>query len=102
MRGVGVPLLILVLALGGCVHPAPPMSWQRMDGQPVDPVAFQPAYLQCRGDAYAAATNAPAAAMPNIYLLAAAEGNRDQTREAVMQGCMSKSGYVFAPAPGSH
>jgi hypothetical protein len=80
---------------------APPMSWQRMDGRPADPATFQPVFLQCKGDAYdayAAATNAPGAVYPNIYLLAAAERNRNQTLDAVMQGCMSKAGYVWATA----
>jgi len=63
------------------------MAWQRLDGRPVDHAAFQPVFLQCKGDAYAVAANA----YPNVYLLAAAEGNRNQTREAVMEGCMGKS-----------
>ena len=93
---------LLLLAIGGCAHAPPPMTWQRMDGQSLDPVAFQPIYLQCKGDAFASAANAPAAAVPNIYLVATAEGNRNQTRDAVMQGCMSKSGYIYAPVPAPH
>jgi hypothetical protein len=36
-----------------------------------------------------------------LSLLTAAEGKRNQTREAVMEGCMSKSGYVYAPVAGT-
>lgn len=95
MRRMGY---LLLLGLGACATAPPPMSWQRMNGQPVDSAAFQPVFLQCKGEAFAAAANAPAAALPNVYLLAAAEGNRNQTRDAVMGGCMSKSGYVWTTA----
>ena len=43
----------------------------------------------------ASAANAPAASYPNIYLLAVAERNRQDTRDAVMQACMSRAGYVW-------
>lgn len=83
-------------ALAGCAT-QPQMTWKRADGGPPD-AAFQPAYTQCRGEAAQAAAGSPAPAIPSTYGIVAAHRQREETLDAVMQGCMSKRGYVWTPA----
>jgi hypothetical protein len=45
----------------------------------VDPKEFQKAFVECRDDPAAVAANSPQPLYPNIYLLAAAQGQRNQT-----------------------
>lgn len=87
----------------GCAT-QPQMVWMRLDGKPAsgDPAQvqqFQLAQIQCRGEAATVTANAPQPAYPSIYLLAAAQGQRNQTIDAVMQACMSKAGYVWTADP---
>jgi hypothetical protein len=93
-------ILLLALACAGCV-PVGTMVWVRADGRPLDPridPKFQSTLAQCRADAYVAAARAPAAAYPDLYVVAAAERNRADTRVAVMMACMSRAGYLFVRA----
>jgi hypothetical protein len=68
-----------------------------MDGGPLD-AGFQPAFLQCRGEAAQAAANSPAPVIPNMYAVMAAQQQRNETLALVMTGCMSKRGYVLVEA----
>lgn len=68
-----------------------------MDGAPLDP-GFQPAFLQCRGEAAQSAANSPAPVIPNMYTVMAAQQQRNETLVMVLTGCMSKRGYVLVDA----
>jgi hypothetical protein len=74
------------------------MAWVRTDGKPfdyrIDP-KFQSSLAQCRADAYLAASRVPAAASPDLFVVAAAERNRVETRVALVMACMSRAGYVW-------
>src|SRR5262245_4777544 len=97
------PILILALVCAGCV-PQSQMAWVRTDGRPFDPKIdpkFQSTLAQCRADAYVSASHVPAAAYPDIYVVAAAERNRAETRLAVMLACMSRAGYVWVRVTGT-
>jgi hypothetical protein len=95
-------VLFLALAASACATaPATHSEWRGVNGWPVNPAEYQKAFVECRGDAAAVAANSPQPAVPNIYLLAAAQGQRNQTLDAVMQGCMSKRGYVFVQVPNA-
>lgn len=87
----------MALLCGGCVTQpqGPPMAYYRVNGEPVDPAGLDMATTQCKGDAYQAAANTPGAAYPNIYLVASAKKNQDDTRAAVMLACMSRAGYIY-------
>jgi hypothetical protein len=69
-----------------------------MDGTPLDS-GFQTAHIQCRGEAAQAAANSPAPVIPNMYAIALAQRQRNDTLDAVTQACMAKRGYVFVQAP---
>lgn len=78
------------------MQPAPPpMAYYRIDGKPIDQVSLVQSQTQCKGDAYQAAANAPAAAIPSIYAVAIAQRNQQDTRDAVMLACMSRAGYIY-------
>jgi hypothetical protein len=93
-------VLLLALVCAGCV-PQTQVTWVRTDGKPLDAKTdpkFQSTAAQCRADAYVSASNAPAAASGDVFLVAAAERNRAETRTAIMLACMSRSGYVLVRA----
>lgn len=54
------------------------MAWQRLDGRPVNPWAFERAMAECRSRAY----------------------DRDEAAVQVMQRCMARRGYVWGEAYG--
>lgn len=83
----------LFLSVAACVS-APPMTWQRIDGRPVDG-AINQATVECRGEAAQAAAASPAPMIPSTYAIVAAHNQRQDTLDAVMQGCMSKRGYAW-------
>jgi len=73
------------------------MVWVRTDGRPLDAATdpkFQSTWAQCRADAYVSASRIPPATDPGLYVVAAAERNRADTRAAVTMACMSRAGYV--------
>ena len=91
--------LFLSLWVAGCAT-APPMTWQRIDWRPVDGKINQ-AIVECRGEAAQAAAGSPSPAIPSTYAIVAAHNQRQDTLDAVMQGCMSKRGYAWVPAAKS-
>src|SRR5262245_41479818 len=99
MRGAKMKrfsILLLGLVCVGCV-PQTRMSWVRTDGKPLDSATdpkFQSTWAQCRADAYVSASHIPPATDPGLYVVAAAERNRADTRAAVTMACMSRAGYV--------
>jgi len=87
--------LIGGLTVSACATaPTTHAEWHRGDGRPVEPMAFQRSFLECRGQAAAAATNSP-----TPKLLGAATGQRNETVNAVLSGCMSQRGYVLVQIP---
>jgi hypothetical protein len=93
-------ILILALACAGC-GPQSELAWVRTDGKPLDAKTdpkFQSTWAQCREHAYVSASNAPAATSGDLFLVAAAERNRAETRGAIVQACMSRAGYVLVRA----
>ena len=100
MRSLIAP--IALIAMSGCAT-APALTWQRIDGHQIDD-GVQRAVVECRGEAAQAAAGSPAPAFPSTYAIVAAHNQRQDTLDAVMQGCMSKRGYVLgiaAPQGGS-
>jgi hypothetical protein len=90
-------ILLLALVCVGCV-PQIRMAWVRTDGKPLDAKIdpkFQSTLAQCRADAYVSASHVPGAAYPDLFVVAAAERNRAETRVAVAFACMSRAGYVW-------
>src|SRR5690348_3045811 len=75
MKSLKVAVLGVALFSGGC---ASQMAWQRTDGRPVHPWAFDRAMSECRSRAY----------------------DRDEAAVQVMQRCMARRGYVWAEAYG--
>jgi hypothetical protein len=96
MRFVAV---FAVAALVGCTT-QPRMTWQRIDGRPMDET-LHTAMVQCRSEAAQAAAGSPAPVIPSMYGIVAAKQQRDETLDAVMQGCMSKRGYAWVVAAPS-
>lgn len=92
--------LACCLLLGACA-PTVHAEWHRLDGMPPTQPDLQQSFLTCRGQAAATAANSPQAVYPNIYLLAAAQNQRNQTMDDVMQGCMSQHGYVLVQVPNT-
>jgi len=88
--------MIMAAAVGGCAT-QPPMTWQRMGGGPLGP-EFDIAVVQCKGEAAQAAAGSPGPAFPSTYAIVAAHNQRQETLDAVMQGCMSKRGYAWVRA----
>jgi hypothetical protein len=75
MKLFKVAVVGVALFSAGC---ASQMAWQRMDGRPVHPWAFDRAMAECRDRAY----------------------DRDESAVQVMQRCMARRGYVWAEAYG--
>jgi hypothetical protein len=98
MRTVSASIFGALLLLGACAS-RPTMVWERVDGSPKrDPAELHKAVTECRGDAAQAAAASPAPAIPSTYAIVAARNQREETLDAVMQGCMSKRGWALVPA----
>ena len=97
---VGLAATAVCAMLVGCATgPEMRSTWVRIDGQPASQPDVEQSILQCRGQAAASAANTPQAAYPNIYMMAAAQNQRNETLAMVMQGCMSQRGYVLVQMP---
>jgi hypothetical protein len=95
-------ILVLALVCAGCL-PQSQVAWVRTDGRPLDAKSdpkFQATAAQCRADAYVSTNNGPVA--PDIFVAAAAERNRAETRGAMMMACMSRAGYVLVRVTGTY
>lgn len=90
--------LAALLLLSGCAT-APKYTLTRADGQTIQTQQAQLDSAQCRGQAAATAANTPQALYPNLYLMAAAQGQRNQTLDSVMEGCMAQKGYLYVREP---
>jgi hypothetical protein len=73
------------------------MIWQPIGGGPLG-AKFESDQVQCRGEAAQAAAASPGAAFPSTYAIVSAHNQRQDTLDAVMQGCMSKRGYAWVRA----
>jgi hypothetical protein len=68
------------------------------DRRPPHGRSIPTAMVQCRSEAAQAAAGSPAPLIPSMYSIVAAKQQRDETLDAVMQGCMSKRGYASVVA----
>lgn len=84
--------------LSGCAT-APKYTLTRPDGRVIQPQQAQLDSAQCRGQAAATAANSPQPVYPNLYLMAAAQEQRNQTLDSVMGGCMAQKGYLYVREP---
>ena len=78
MKVFKATVLGVALFAGGCAGGGGQMAWQRVDGRPVNPWAFDRAMAECRSRAH----------------------HRDEGAVQVMQRCMERRGYVWAEAYG--
>jgi hypothetical protein len=93
---------LLAASLSACAAQPYPMVWRRVDGGRLD-ARFGADETQCRGEAAQAAAASPGPAYPSTYSIIAAHNQRENTLDAVMQGCMSKRGYKWVQwEPISH